>query len=111
MEPTEDGWYRWHGEDLELSIRVQPGAPRDAIGAVSAGVLRVRIKAAPVDGKANLALCRFLAAVFDVSPSRVEIFRGARGRAKRILIRGPGRLPAFIAGADHGPSSRSSGHP
>jgi uncharacterized protein len=86
-------WYRWVGEDLELKIRVQPRAPRDALGEVQGDALRVRIKAPPVEGKANLALRRFLAEVFGVPQSRVELLAGDQSRGKRLLIRAPRRLP------------------
>ena len=54
---------------------------------------RVRIQAPPVEGKANGALCRFLAESFGVPLSQVELLAGAQSRAKRLLIRAPRRLP------------------
>lgn len=89
-------WYRWVGEDLELRVRVQPRAAHDALGEVAEGCLRVRIKAAPVEGKANLALRRFVADAFGVPPSRVELVGGDQSRSKRLLIRAPRRLPPDI---------------
>lgn len=54
---------------------------------------RVRLQAPPVEGKANAALCRFLAESFGVSLSQVELLAGAQSRTKRLLIRSPRQFP------------------
>ena len=87
------GWYLWDGTDLVLQVRVQPRASRDEITGVQAGRLRVRLTAPPVDGKANLHLCRLLADTFAVPPSRVSLIAGATSRDKRLRIGAPRRLP------------------
>ena len=89
-------WYRWLGADLELCVRVQPRASRDELGEVQGDSLRVRIRAAPVEGQANLALRRFVADAFGVPQSRVELLGGDQSRNKRLLIRAPRRLPPTI---------------
>ena len=91
--PSATPWYRWSGEDLELTLRVQPRAPQDAFVAEPDGAFRVRIKAPPVEGQANAALRRFLADAFGVPQSRVEFRAGEQSRLKRLLIRSPRRFP------------------
>jgi uncharacterized protein len=88
-------WYRWDGEDLELRVRVQPRAPKDAFVEPdpSGDYYRVRLKAPPVEGKANQALRRFIADAFDVTLSQVEILSGEQARYKRLRIRSPRQLP------------------
>ncbi|TCT21940.1 DUF167 domain-containing protein [Thiobaca trueperi] len=88
-------WYRWKGEDLELSVRVQPRAPRDGfVGPDPGGEhYRVRIQSPPVDGKGNQGLRRFIADAFGVAPSQVEILGGEHARYKRLLIQRPRCLP------------------
>lgn len=86
-------WYRWQGEDLLLTLRIQPRASRDEIAGPYGEALKVRITAPPVDGKANAHLLRFLAEVFDVPPSSVELVSGETGRDKRVRISRPKRLP------------------
>jgi uncharacterized protein (TIGR00251 family) len=93
----EPAWYRWIGEDLEVRLRVQPRANRDEFSEVQGDWLRVRVKAPPVDGKANLALRRFVADAFGVPRSQVEILAGDQSRGKRVLIRAPRRFPLPIA--------------
>jgi hypothetical protein len=90
---TGANWYRWLGDDLELRLRVQPRGRRDEFVEAQGDQFRVRIQAPPVDGKANGALCRFLAESFGVSLAQVELLGGAQSRSKRVLIHAPRRLP------------------
>lgn len=98
-------WYHWQGEQLIISLRVQPRASRDEIiGPYGEGAngdeseaLKVRICAPPVDGKANGHLIKFLAKQFGVSRSAVELLSGETGRNKRVAITGPKRLPEKAA--------------
>ena len=71
---------------------------RDAIIGLHDEALKVRIGAAPVDGAANEALIRFLAAEFGVSKSAVTIESGQTSRRKRLRVRSACALPASLAG-------------
>jgi uncharacterized protein len=86
-------WYRWNGEDLELALRVKPRAPKDAFIGPDADLYRVAIKAPPVEGKANLALRRFIAEAFGVPLSKVALIGGEQARYKRLRIQAPRLLP------------------
>ena len=48
----------------------------------------VRVTAPPVDGKANAALCAFVARRAGVPPSRVSVVRGATSRDKLVRVEG-----------------------
>jgi uncharacterized protein (TIGR00251 family) len=89
-------WFRWQDDDLLLSVRVQPRAKRDELLGPEGGHLKVRITAPPIEGKANEHLRRFLAAVFGVPQSRVELVAGGRARLKRLWVRAPARLPDIV---------------
>lgn len=86
-------WYRWQGDDLLLTLRIQPRASRDEIAGPYGDSLKVRITAPPVDGKANAYLLRYLAGIFDVPLASVELLSGETGRDKRVKISRPQRLP------------------
>lgn len=88
-------WSRWNGEDLELSLRVQPRAPRDGFVGPDPGgdYYRVRIQSPPVDGKGTQSLKRFIAAAFGVPLSRVTILSGEHARYKRLRIESPRLFP------------------
>lgn len=53
-----------------------------------AGVVVVRVTAPPVDGKANAALCAFLAERVGVPRSRVRVIRGMTSRDKLVRVEG-----------------------
>jgi hypothetical protein len=52
------------------------------------GVLRARVSAPPVDGKANKALCRLIAKRVGVASSRVSVVRGEKSRDKVVRVEG-----------------------
>jgi uncharacterized protein len=73
---------------VTLRVRVQPRAGRTGLQGVRAGALVLKLSAPPVEGQANEALRRYLAALLDVPPSAVELQQGARGRDKVLLFTG-----------------------
>lgn len=73
-------------ESAEIRIRLRPRAGRDELIGMRDGVLRARVSAAPVDGKANKALCRLIAKHVGVAPSRVTIVRGEKSRDKVVRV-------------------------
>jgi uncharacterized protein (TIGR00251 family) len=75
--------------DTTIIIRVIPRAKKSEISQVlDDGTIKIRLTAPPVEGKANQALVRFLADVFRISPSNIEIISGVKGRNKVVLIEG-----------------------
>jgi uncharacterized protein YggU (UPF0235/DUF167 family) len=52
------------------------------------GAVVIRVTAAPVDGKANEALCRLVAKKTGVAPSRVSVIRGHTARDKVLRVEG-----------------------
>ena len=68
-------------------MRVIPRAGRDEL-TVADGVLRVKLKAAPVDGAANAALIALLAEYLHVTKAAITITRGASSRSKLVAVAG-----------------------
>ncbi len=89
-------FYRWQNDDLQLNVKVQPRASKDEIGEVMVDALKIRIKAAPVDGQANSHLVAFLARLFKVPKKHVEVLSGHNSRNKRLLVKQPKQLPDII---------------
>jgi len=89
-------WYRWVGDDLILSLQVQPRASGDAWVGPLDDAYKIRISAPPVEGKANTHLIRFLAKAFGVSRNRVNLVRGGSARRKLFRIQAPAKLPIPI---------------
>ena len=74
--------------DLILSVYVQPRASRNQICGIQGEELKIRLTSPPVDGAAN-KLCReFIADIFNVSKTSVEIISGETSRHKRLRIIG-----------------------
>lgn len=77
---------------VNLAVRAQPGAKRTAITGVhgegASAQLKVAVNAPPVEGRANQALISFLAEIFGVAKSAVELSSGEASRSKVFLIRG-----------------------
>jgi uncharacterized protein len=74
--------------DAELQVRLQPRARKNAVGEERDGVLRVTVAAAPVDGRANAALCKLIAKRAGVARGRVSVIRGERARDKVVRVEG-----------------------
>jgi len=73
---------------VRLPIRLTPGAGLDRIDGVRDGWLRARVAARPVDGAANEALLRLLAAELGVAPSRLALRSGGSSRTKIVQVDG-----------------------
>jgi uncharacterized protein len=84
MAPADEG--------VRVSVRVRPGARRDAVGGSWAGprgpALVVAVRARAVEGAANAAVVAALAAAFGLRRADVEIVAGVRGRDKVVALRG-----------------------
>lgn len=77
----------------QLPIKLQPGAAADRIDGWDVDpegrrVLKVRVRARPVDGEANANLIRLLAKALDVPKSSLALARGGQSRLKMIVIEG-----------------------
>lgn len=71
-----------------FAVKLVPRASKSEITGIEGDAVKMRVKAPPVEGKANEALIRFLADVLDVSRSQVEIVSGHASRKKVVRIRG-----------------------
>jgi len=71
-----------------LTIKAVPNAPRSEVVGWMGDTLKVRLKAPPVDGKANAELCRFLAETLGLPKSAVALATGGSSREKRVRIAG-----------------------
>lgn len=80
-------WYRYDGtNNLVLTLHIQTGAKITKAAGLLGGALKIRLAAAPVEGKANSTLIKFLAAQFDVPIGQVRLKQGGKSRHKVIVI-------------------------
>jgi len=81
--------YHLHGgkKGAALAIRVIPLAGKDEISAIQAdGTIQIRLKAAPVEGKANQALKDFLSKVLGIPKGKIEVVAGLNGQDKLVSV-------------------------
>ncbi len=71
-----------------IRVRVIPNAKHSEVMGRVGSIVRVRIAAPAVEGKANAELLDFLADYFTVRPKFVSILRGEKGKEKTIQIEG-----------------------
>ena len=71
---------------IRLTIRLTPNAGIDRVDGLVDGVLRARVAARAIDGAANEALLRLLAASLGVARGRVALVRGAKSRIKVVEV-------------------------
>ncbi|MFC2066526.1 DUF167 domain-containing protein [Chloroflexota bacterium] len=69
-----------------ISLFVHPNAAVNEITDFTGGVLRVRVAAPPVKGKANRELVAFLSKVLGVSKGSLTIVKGHTSRNKVIAV-------------------------
>ncbi|MBP5543430.1 MAG: DUF167 domain-containing protein [Kiritimatiellae bacterium] len=87
--PAAKGWFEVTVEGVVVSVKAVPRSSTAGIdGLYGDEALKVRIKAAPVEGKANKELTETLARIFGIPKSAAEIKGGATSKHKRILLRG-----------------------
>ncbi len=83
-----DRKYRLHNgqRGAALAVRITPRASDNQIVEIlHDGTIRIRLAAAPGE-EMNLALKSYLASIFDVSVSAIEIVAGQSGRDKLISV-------------------------
>lgn len=71
-----------------LSVKLQPCASKNEIGAALGDELKIKVTAPPVDAAANEALIELLAEKLDCPRGRVELVRGQTSRHKTIKLHG-----------------------
>ncbi len=68
-----------------LNLKIVPNSSKNEI-LVSGGVVKIKITAQPVDGKANKALVEFLSKELKVPKTSIEIVKGATSKEKTVLF-------------------------
>ena len=95
---------------IVLYVKVQPAAKKtEIIGLETIShpanhqpltVLKLRLAAPPVDGKANQALCAFMAQLFAVPLRQVTLLSGDTNKLKRLQIDAPQQIPELLRSLD-----------
>ena len=69
-----------------LKLRIVPNARRSEVVGAHGDAIKVKVQAPPVDGKANEALCEFLAEQLQIPARSIEIVGGEKSRDKVVAV-------------------------
>lgn len=75
-------------EGTVITVRAQPRSSRSGLDGMCGDAVKVRIRSAPVDGKANKELVETIADAFGLAKSSVVFKSGETAKTKRLLLKG-----------------------
>ena len=75
-------------EGVVLNVKAQPRSSRAGVDGLIGDAVKLRVRCAPVDGKANRELVETLADAFGLPKGRVVFKSGETSKQKRILLMG-----------------------
>lgn len=81
---------------LLLHVVIAPKASRDEVVGLLGEELKIAITAPPVDGKANIHICKYLSKLFKTAKSNIKILKGLTGKHKTIEILNYTNIPEDI---------------
>lgn len=90
-------WVRAAKGGASIEAFVRPRAAKDALAGVHGTGLRVKVKAPPLDGRANRAVEELFAGLLGLPPSTVSVVNGELSRHKTIRV--DGMSPEDVADA------------
>ena len=76
-----------HRRGVLLKIFVQPRSSKNQITGLYGDALKIRLKAAPIDGAANSMCIEYLAKCLGLPKSSLEIISGQTSRRKLLLYK------------------------
>lgn len=71
---------------VRIAVQITPNAKKSEVIGIHDDVLKVRLQAQPIEGKANDALIRYLADMLNVPKSHVHITHGHTNKRKLVVI-------------------------
>lgn len=80
-------WYHLKNEMITLKIVVQPGSKQNEVMGLHNDALKIKLTTPAIEGRANAALLKFIAKLFNVSKTNITLKRGDKSRYKTIEIR------------------------
>ena len=87
---------RWKEDKLYLSCKIQPVSREWKFVGIAGDTVKIRLPAAPIDGKVNKKIVRILSKQFQVNQSDITIVTGHTSRLKRVRIRRPTTIPVSL---------------
>jgi uncharacterized protein len=80
-------------QGITLTFHVIPASKRNQlVGYLADGSLKIKIKAKPIEGRANSEIINFLAGLFEIKKSEIDIISGQTSRNKIVRIHGINKI-------------------
>ncbi len=73
---------------VTLTLTIQANAHKSEIIGLYNDTLKIKIKAPPVDGKANKEIISFLSEKLGITQKNIEILKGDKNKNKIVLLMG-----------------------
>ena len=92
--------------ETKISVQVYPNAARSEVAGFADGVLRVKVAAPPVKGKANRELIAVLSQALGTDRGKLSIIKGQTSRSKIVAVDGLSReeITKMLSSSDGGAS-------
>ena len=74
--------------EIRIAVKAVPGSRKDQIVGLLGDRLKIKVTAAPEDGKANAAICALLGAALGVKARDVSVVSGHAHAEKIICVAG-----------------------
>ena len=82
---------------VRLALQIGANAKKTQVVGVQGEVLKLRLQAQPIEGKANEALIRYLADALAVPRSAITLTHGHASKLKLLQISAPKLTPETVA--------------
>jgi len=98
-------FYSVSNNEVTLRIKAQPAASKNEFaGCYGDDAIKIRIKAAAVEGAANKELVKFLSKYFKIAKSDIKFKSGETSKIKRVVFPLTEQFQTFIREIEDGKS-------
>lgn len=84
---------------VRIAVQVQPGAKKTEVVGVHDDALKLKLQAAPIEGRANEALVKFLSSCLAVPKGAVTITHGHTSKRKLVEVASQALTPDEVGKA------------
>lgn len=89
-------WCSSSSQGVRIAVQIMPNAKKSEVIGVLEDVLKIRLQAQPIEGKANEALVRYLAALLRIPKGAVSITHGHTSKRKIIEVSSSTVTEAYV---------------
>jgi uncharacterized protein (TIGR00251 family) len=80
-------WAAQTKDGILIKVHIVPNSSKTQIVGTHGDRLKLKIKAPPVDGKANEEIVSFLSKTLNIKKNQIELMTGQTSKSKNLLIK------------------------